>query len=143
MNIPIEEKKWLSMWELGQVFGVGLKVVGGWLEARNLVNSRRSPTEFAISTGYSDLKPDWQGIYRWYWNRKLIDEFTEAGHIRPDQPITRDAVALHGPFITRLVGDGDYEIVGADNVVSVRVAGKENAAFVLRLLNLAHTCGKV
>jgi len=143
MNLPPEEKKWLSMWELGQVFGVGLKVVGGWLEARNLVNSRRSPTEVAIGTGYCDLKPDWQGIYRWCWNRKLIDEFTQAGHIRPDQPVGRDDVALHGPFISRLLGGDDYEIVGADNRVSVRVAGRGNTAFLLRLLNLAHGCGKV
>ncbi len=138
-----EEKMWLSLWELGQVFGVGVRVVGRWLEARNLVDRRNSPTSEAISSLCCDLKPDWQGIHRWHWNRKLIEELERDGHIRPDRPVLKQRLDLHGPFVARLTQEDAYEMVGGDGRALVRVTGQENAAFVLKLLNMAHKCGQV
>lgn len=65
---------------------------------------------------------------------------SSAGSTAPPAPAP---VTLVGPFTSRHVTGRVYDLIGADGVASARVAGRGNAEFLLKLLNLAHKCGKV
>lgn len=58
-------------------------------------------------------------------------------------PPAPSPVTLAGPFITRHVAGRVYDLIGKDSVAAARVAGRGNAEFMARLLNLAHRHGKL
>lgn len=141
-SIYPQKKDYLPLYDLAKLFGVGCKEIRQWLEALGLLKEQGGPTDKAIEGTYCDMFEDWGGRYGWWWHRKLIDELTEAGHIRLDQPLSKP-VSIFGPFVPRLNGTGSYEIIGGDGNVAIWAVGQENAEFLVKLLNLAHKFGKV
>jgi len=58
-------------------------------------------------------------------------------------PLPPAPVTLVGPFTTRHTAGRVYDLIGADGVAAARLAGRGNAEFMVKLLNLAHRLGKI
>lgn len=136
----------LSQKQLGKVFGVSSHSIGLYLKQIGLRNSKGEPTPQAIAEKLA-VKVDSSEADFFAWDKtRTIELLHKAGLYMPgeeEQPKQAPPV-LVGPFTTR--GNptvGDWEIVGADGIVGIRVRGKANADKIAAILTVAHRWGKL
>lgn len=141
--------EFMSLTQIGELFGVSNQQVGKWLAEIGLREKGKNglkPTREAYAGGYvKDVPSRGQG-YIWAWNaEKTAKALEEADHkivALPGSGLLAP-VQLNGPFEHRPHPKFGAEIVNGDGTVAVWVSGEENAGFVCRLLNLAHSKGLV
>lgn len=138
--------KFMSLSQLGEVFGVSNQQVGKWLVQLGLRTSDNKPSAEAFQGGYVEQMPSRNQGYTWSWHsEKTVAALEAAGHLRVLNPPSElvQPPALKGPFSLRKNGDGTHQIVSTDGAVAVAVAGEGNAAFVKKLLNAAQKVGMI
>jgi hypothetical protein len=132
----------VSLTELGTLFGVSSHAVGKWLIECGLRTDEMKPSSKAFDGGYVKQAPTGRNdgyFYVWH-QRKTLEALKAAGHRPKPQYELPGENRLKGPFEARC-GTGGYEIVD-DNGLTVRVSGKRNADDLMRLMNLAFKHGQ-
>jgi hypothetical protein len=79
--------EFLSLTELGRLYGVSRNKLGQWLVDLGLRTANRKPSARAFNEGFLDQRDSKQpGTYFWVWHEekttRLLDE---AGHMRAEQ----------------------------------------------------------
>jgi hypothetical protein len=79
--------EFLSLTELGQVYGVSRNKVGQWLVDLGLRTADKKPSAKAFNEGFVDQRDSTQpGTYFWVWNgQKTCQLLDEAGYMRAEQ----------------------------------------------------------
>jgi hypothetical protein len=79
--------EFLSLTELGRLYGVSRNKVGQWLVDLGLRTKEKKPSRAAFDGGFMDQRPSTQpDTYYWVWNgEKTTRLLDEAGHMRADQ----------------------------------------------------------
>jgi hypothetical protein len=136
--------KLMTQTQIGSLFGTTSHQIGKWLIEIGLRTEGGKPSHKAFEGEYCDTAPSHGQGYHYVWVvEKTVAALERAGHQRVDPP-PLDLVEpppLMGPFSERVCADGRVEILGSDGSMSLMVLGEQNAGFVLRLLNLAHSHG--
>ena len=133
--------EFMSLTQLGTLFGATNQQVGKWLTELQLRTSDGKPSSTAFTGNFVEQMPSRNGGYAWAWHAEItVAALESAGHYRLVNPPLGlvEPLRLHGPFSSRNLHDGSYQIVCGDGRPAIVVAGERNASFVLRLLNLAH-----
>lgn len=141
--------EYLTLGQLGEVFGTTSHQVGRWLTQIGLryeCKTGKKPSRDAYSGGFvKDVPSKGQG-YIWAWHaEKTVKALEEAGHkvvIQPGHELLAPC-RLNGPFQCRPNPQFGHEVVNGDGTVAVCVTGEDNARFLMRLLNLADKHGVV
>lgn len=141
--------EFMSLTQIGEIFGVSSHVAGRWLTAIGLryeSKQGKRPSGDAHAGGYvKDVPSKGQG-YMWAWHaEKTVKALEKAGHkvaLRPGHELLAPC-RLHGPFEARQGEGGVYEIHNGDGTAAVHVTGEANARVLARLLNAAHRAGAV
>jgi len=141
--------EFLSLTQVGEVFGTTSHKVGRWLAQIGLRYESKQglkPSRDAYAGGFVKDVPSRNQGYCYAWHtEKTVKALVEAGHKVAIQP-GHDLLApcrLNGPFRCRPNAQIGHEIVNADGTVAVCVTGEDNAQFLTRLLNLADKHGVV
>ncbi len=138
--------KFMTLTQLGQLFGVTSHKLGKWLVDIGLRTSEGKPSAQAYREKIVETAPSRNQGYIWAWHaERTVVALEEAGHRRVSPP-PLDLVeppALVAPFSLRTVEGGAFDLVSADGGVAVRVWGSQNAEQVRRLLDLAGRFGKL
>lgn len=126
---------------LGRLFGASSHEVGKWLVEAGLKDATTGkPSRDAHRGKFCDLAAS--GPTGWAWRpEKVVPLFLEAGQrlvIDPPEDLVESS-PLNGPFTITV--DQPKQIRNADGTPAMVASSSENAAFVLRLLNLAHERG--
>lgn len=137
-------KQYLTLAELGRVFGISEAMIARRLTDLNLRTSNGKPSFTAFSerwvtSGHSQSSNDkhvWHG-------QRTVAALVENGAKPVVPPPTELFAASHldGPFRIRTNTDSPHEIVGANGEVEVWVSGDLNAQIVCQLLNAGHRLG--
>ena len=139
--------EFLSLTQIGELFGVSNQQVGKWLAEIGLREKGRHglrPSGKAYAGGYVKDVPSRNQGYCYAWHaEKTVEALQEAGHEIVATPGSDLLVPiqLNGPFECRAHPKFGAEIVNGDGTVAVWVSGEENSHFVCRILNLAHAKG--
>lgn len=134
-------KQFLTLAELGRVFGVSEKMVGKWLTDMNLRTSKGKPSFTAHSEDWVTFVRSQSPNDKYVWRSKRTVAALVANGAKPVMPPPADlftASDLDGPFKIRTNSDSHHEVVGANGEVEVWVAGDRNAQIVCQLLNVGH-----
>lgn len=138
--------KFMSLTQLGEIFRVSSHQVGRWLVEIGLRTPDNKPSRTAFADGYVEQMPSRNQGYNWCWHAdKTVAALEAAGRYRSINPPTGlvEPPRLNGPFSIRTLADGTYQIVCGDGSVAIVVAGERNAAFLAKVLDLAHGCGMI
>jgi len=138
--------KYLTLTQLGTLFGVSSHKVGQWLVEIGLRTDKKRPSKAAFDGGYCDTGPTRGEGYHWVWHaEKTVKALEQAGYERVVNPNSDlvETPRLNGPFRSRPSNTNGFEIINGDGTVAICVVGKENARLVARLLNLAHERGVI
>jgi hypothetical protein len=138
--------KFMTLTQLGKIFGVTNQQVGKWLVEIGLRTTENKPSHEAFQGEFVEQVPSRNDKYTWGWHSaKTVAVLEAAGHFRilnPPEDLVKPPM-LNGPFAIRGGGDGTYQIVSADGCVAIVVTGKRNAEYVLRMLTLLHQTGSL
>jgi hypothetical protein len=141
--------EFLSLTQIGDVFGTTSHKVGRWLAQIGLRYESKQglkPSRDAYAGGFVKDVPSRNQGYCYAWHtEKTVKALVEAGHkvsIQPGHELLAPC-RLNGPFRCRPNAQIGHEIVNADGTVAVCVTGEDNARFLTRLLNLADKHGVV
>lgn len=141
--------EYLTLGQLGDVFGETSHTVGKWLLTLGLRFEGKlglRPTKAALDGGYVKPGPSRNQGYNWVWHaEKTVKALLDAGH-RPMSPPPAAVVApeaLNGPFATRPHPQIGFEVVSGDGTVAVWVHGEENARVVAKVLTVADKHGLI
>jgi hypothetical protein len=79
--------EYLSLTELGQLYGVSRIKLGQWLVNLGLRTEEKKPSKLAFDGGYVDQRPSSQPMtYFWVWDaRKTCELLDGAGFTRADE----------------------------------------------------------
>ena len=136
--------EYVTMTEIGKLYGVSSHVVGRWLREIGMRTEwGQRPSQNAIDGGYCRLAPIAPGrghFYKWHKERTLAALEAAGHHPNPEIPITNRLV---GPFNAEQSGENGYRIVGDDGAVAIWVFGEEAARIVVKLLNWADDQGEL
>jgi hypothetical protein len=79
--------EFLSLTELGQIYGVSRIKLGQWLVDLGLRTAQKKPSRAAFAGGFVDQRPSTQpNTYYWVWHgEKTTRLLDEAGFQRADQ----------------------------------------------------------
>jgi hypothetical protein len=79
--------KFLSLTELGRLYGVSRNKIGQWLVDLGLRTKDKKPSARAFNEGFVDQRGSTQpGTYFWVWHdEKTPQLLDEAGYMRTDQ----------------------------------------------------------
>lgn len=138
--------EFMSLTQLGEVFGVSNQQVGKWLIALGLRTNANKPSREAFSEGFVREMPSRNQGYFWAWHaEKTIAAIEAAGHLRVLNPPPElvQPPTLNGPFSVRKSEEGTFQIVSTDGAVAVLVTGEANALFLRNLLNTAQRLGVI
>ena len=141
--------EFMSLTQIGQVFGTTSHQAGRWLAKIGLRTQGKQglrPSKEAFEGGFvKDVPSRGQG-YVWAWHsEQTVTALEDAGHrvcISPSNELLA-ACTLNGPFEHRRNQQLGFEIVNGDGTVAVTVTGEQNALLLRRLLNLADKHGVV
>ena len=134
------KKEFLTLSELGRVFGVGKQAVGKWLNQIGLRTHNGHPSHAAYA---QDLVGFFWGEKHVWHGERTVAVLIESGWrsvVPPPQDLVETA-KLEGPFRVRASANSAHEILGANGDVAVWVSGDRNAHHVCRLLNAGHRLG--
>lgn len=138
--------EFLSLSQLGEVFGVSSHQVGKWLVKIGLRTETMRPSREAFGGGYVTTAPSRGQGYVYVWHaERTTKALIDAGHpvaLKPGCTLLAPCL-LNGPFGHRPHAEIGHEVVNGDGTVAVWVAGAENAALICRLLNAADRHGVV
>lgn len=138
--------EFMTLTQLGQLFGVSSHQLGRWLVDIGLRNEKKRPSQKAFDGDYCKAGPSRGDGYNWIWHtEKTVEALSQAGH-RMVSPPPLDLVeppTLKGPFTQRPRSDGITDVVGGDGRAAVWCSGDDNAVVVVRLLNYAHERGVI
>ena len=138
--------EFMTMTQIGQLFGVSSHQIGKWLVEIGLRTGGKSPSRAAFEYDFVTQAPSRNDCYNWVWNSaRTVAALEKAGHERISNPppYLVDPPKLNGPFKKRMNGQNGYDIVHGDGSVAIVVSGERNAEFLLRVLNLAHEKGTI
>jgi hypothetical protein len=133
------KKQYLTLAELGRVFGISEAMMARRLTNMNLRTSKGKPSFKAFSEKWVAQSQTSNDKYVWHGQR-TVAALVEDG-MKPVVPPPTELFMpsnLEGPFKVRTNADSPHEIVGANGEVEVWVAGDLNAQIVCRLLNVGH-----
>jgi len=76
--------EFLSMTDLGKLYGVSSHKMGKWLVALGMRTTDKKPSRTAFDNGFVEQKDSTQpGTYFWAWHaEKTISALAKAGHRR-------------------------------------------------------------
>lgn len=79
--------EFLSLTELGRLYGVSRNKLGQWLVDLGLRTKDKKPSPAAFDGGFVDQRPSTQPMtYYWVWHgEKTMRVLDDAGHIRANQ----------------------------------------------------------
>lgn len=138
--------EYMSLTQLGEIFGVSNQQVGRWLTELELRTVGNKPSQTAFAGGFVKQMPSRNGGYSWSWHtEKTVAALEAAGHYRSFNPPTGlvESSRLNGSFSSRKLDDGTHQIVSGNGSVAIVVSGEGNATFLTKILNLAHKHGVV
>jgi hypothetical protein len=136
----------ITMTELGVLFGETSHVIGKWLVAIGLRTPERRPSAKAFEGRYCQQAPlDNCNGYFYVWHRqRTIAALEAAGHRRVEQQ-SQEAksipATLVGPFTTEQSGSDTYVIRNGAGVKFGWIVGKRAAWCVAGLLNMGDRHG--
>lgn len=145
-----EHFEFLSLTQLGKVFGVSAIQIGRWLVKLGL-RENGQPTEKALEEGFvSFVEMDQMEFHSWH-RIKTIAALAELGIKPVDQQndqimkpenlnliIQNEQPPAQGPFILRSVGSVGLEFVDANGIVRLHSTDEPFANQILKLMNQAH-----
>ncbi len=141
--------EFMSLTQIGQVFGTTSHQAGRWLVKLGLrVQGKQGlrPSKEAFDGGYVKDAPSRGQGYVWAWHsEKTVTALEKAGHrvcIAPSNELLA-ACTLNGPFQHRRNQQAGYEIINGDGTVAITVVGDKNARFLCDLLNVADQRGVI
>jgi hypothetical protein len=143
----IPEFEFSTMRQLGRLFGVSSHEMGRWLVAIGLRSMDKRPSYDAFDRKFVEQAPTGRGTgYFWVWHtEKTVAALERAGYRRIGQeekkPEPTGDVPLVGPFTARQSSVNGYEVLDANGVVGVWVAGQVNVGPAVASLNLGHDHG--
>lgn len=138
--------EFMSMTQLGELFGVSNQQIGKWLVKLGLRTAASKPSREAFGDGYVEVGPSRNQGYNYVWHSdKTVAALTSAGHKPAVHPACEllAPCQLNGPFEVRTNPNFGFEVVNGDGTVAVWVRGRQNAKFVCDLLNVADRNGVV
>jgi len=145
-GVMYEAFNFLSLRQLGTIYGVSSHKVGRWLKEIGLSTATGEPTQDAIDAKFCELVVLDDGAVFWAWSREKVAGVLEQHGLRPSTPAssaTTEKSSFSGPFEFRLSGSNTWEIICGDGSVCVWVLGEDRARKVSVLLNLACKHGKL
>lgn len=79
--------EFLSLTELGRLYGVSRVMIGDWLVDLGLRTTDKKPSRAAFDGGFVDQRPSTQPMtYYWVWDAKKTCQLLDgAGHRRTEQ----------------------------------------------------------
>lgn len=143
--MSIEPFEYMSLKQLGLLFGVSGIVVGRWLVEAGLRTPELLPSRKAIEYGMvKEVSTVDGGLPFIVWHRARTIKVLEAmGHRRVvagEQEA--EPLLLVGPFTLTHNGGHDYDVV-ATSGQRIGIRGQTNAESVLAVLNVAHRAGRL
>lgn len=135
---------YLTLAELGRVFGVSEAVIARRLTDINLRTSKGKPSFTAFSEKWVTSAHSQSSNDKYVWHGQRTAAALVENGAKPVVPPPTDLFAashLDGPFKIRTNSDSPHEIVDANGEVEVWVSGDLNAQIVCRLLNVGHRLG--
>lgn len=143
LNDPFPKFSFLTLTQLGELFGVSSHVVGRRLHEIGLRLPNGEPCQRAIDAGLvQKVTPGNGSHFFWSWEKERTIQILELIGCRRVQP-QPPAPTLTGPFSARSNGEGDgFEISDANGVVAIWGRGEGLSKTIVALLNLAHKHGR-
>ena len=134
--------EFVTITQLGDMFGVSRVVMGRWLARIGLRNRTLDPTQDARNNGFCKLYRNDREIVFWVWHRnKTIKALKAAGYAPTDEhPETVVASRLVGPFSLHPTGVDGFQVRNGDGTCCVFVRGERVAKQVVALFN--HVAGR-
>ena len=156
MTDPYPIFDYLTLTQLGSVFGVSATASGSWLAELGLRRITGVPAQKAIDAGIAVLyQPETGGKPFWVWAKdRTIRILENAGHKRigsagspgsthnsplpPPAPATEPEPKLLGPFTARNshADSNGYEIADTNGVVAIWCRGHWLTKLIVKLLNI-------
>lgn len=128
-----EHFEFVSMKQLGQLFGATSHQIGRWLVEAGLRTKGLQPSQRAIEGGFIDMVTLDDGTQFASWHReKIIEALEKAGHCRVDCTPTEQVV---GPFSVRISEAGVVEILDGRELSCCVATNKDIAVKLVRQLN--------
>jgi hypothetical protein len=144
--------EFMSLTEMGAIFGVTNQKIGRALMGIGLRTADGNPSPKALDGGYCGLRPTGRGpiphnFVVWH-AEKTLAALEQAGYkrARQEQQAAVPKAPPHrliGPFTLGESSMNGFQVIGGDGKVSVWVYGLEASQQVLKLLNLAYDYGKL
>jgi hypothetical protein len=138
--------EFMTMSQIGELFGVSSHQVGKWLVEIGLRTDRKAPSQLAFGGDFVTQAPSRNDGYNWVWHSaRTVAALEKAGHRRIYNPPTYlvHPAKLKGPFGKRGNTENGYDIVNGDGSVAIVVSGEENADFMVKVLTLADRHGVI
>jgi hypothetical protein len=138
--------EFMTLTQLGEVFGTTSHQVGRWLVEIGLRTSAKKPSKAAFDGGYVKAGPSRNQGYNWIWHsERTVQALETAGHKLAIQPGCEllNQCRLSGPFAIQAHPQFGHQVINGDGSVAVWISGEQNAQFVCSLLNLADRNGVV
>jgi len=128
-----EHFEYLTLTQLGKVFGASPNQVGRWLVEVGLRTNYLKPTQQALNGGFTKLVTLEDGSQFVSWHQeKTLQALEGAGHCRIDATAIEQGVA---PFSAKMTGDSEIEISDSNGLCCCTAKDKTIAAKLVRLLN--------
>jgi len=132
-----QDFEFLTITQLGHIFGVGRRVMGQWLVKAGLRDSELNPSRHALDNGLCKMIRNDRDIVFVAWHRnKSIAALRAAGYAPScEQPETILATGLVGPFSMHPTSEDGFQIRNGDGTCCVFVRGQRVAKQVVALFN--------
>lgn len=135
---------YMSLRQLGELFGVTSHKVGKWLKDLELRDEEGLPTKKAHEGRFCKQAVAGEKCTLWVWHsEKTVAALKEDGHpmlLDPPRDLVSPAI-LNGPFTVRATKNSFCVIENADGSDCIRVNNSMTADVIVRLLNAAHRSG--
>lgn len=135
----IYKYEYMTMKQLGELFGVTSHVIGKWLKELDLRHTKPGdPTTKAREMNLVQTRYGEGGYFMNSWHtQRTVAVLEGAGHRRVLNPPTSLAIPteMKGPFEIQFLGNECFRFVGSDGEPVLEVVGTENAKTIKRLIN--------
>lgn len=131
--------EYMTLTQLGELFGVSSQQVGKWLASMGLRTDNR-PSRKAFDGHFVREGPSRNQGYNWVWNSGMtVAAIESAGHRRvfPAPLGLVTPAVLIGPLTLRHSADGNFRIENKDGEPVLMGQGEKNGAVLLRVLEAA------
>ncbi len=138
--------EYISLRQLGQLFGDTSHTVGKWLKALGLRDAEGLPTRNAHEGRFCKMKSAGDKCTLWVWHsEKTVAVLKKNGHpmlLDPPRDLVSPAI-LNGPFTVRTTANSICVIENGDGSDCIRVNNSMTADVVAKILNMAHEKGVI